>query len=115
MTDKPIYWIGTSKNDICDFPEEARRKAGFQLRAIQKGEKPNDFKPIPTIGRGVEEIRVWTEEAYRIFYVAKFSEAIYVLHAFEKKTRKTPKPDIELGKQRYQQMMQFRQGLQEEI
>jgi phage-related protein len=50
--DKPIYWIGTSKKDICDFPEEARRKAGFQLRAIQKGEKPSDYKPIPTIGRG---------------------------------------------------------------
>ena len=60
MPDKPIYWIGSSKEDICNFPEDARKKAGFQLRAIQRGEKPNDFKYMPTIGKGVEEIRIWT-------------------------------------------------------
>jgi phage-related protein len=113
MGDKPIYWIGTSKEDIRHFPEDAKRKAGFQLRAIQKGEKPNDFKPIPIIGKGTEEIRIWTGETYRIFYVARFKEAIYVLHAFGKKTQKTSKKEIELGQKRYQQMIQFRQQLQE--
>jgi phage-related protein len=111
MPDKPIYWIGSSKDDICNFSEEARKKAGFQLRAIQKGEEPSDFKSIPTIGKGTKEIRIWTGDAYRIFYVAKFAEAIYVLHAFQKKTQQTSRQDIELGKQRYQQMMKFRENL----
>jgi phage-related protein len=111
MPDKPIYWIGSSKDDICNFSEEARKKAGFQLRAIQKGEEPSDFKSIPTIGKGTKEIRIWTGDAYRIFYVARFAEAIYVLHAFQKKTQQTSRQDIELGKQRYQQMMKFRENL----
>lgn len=113
MSDKPIYWIGTSRDDIGNFPNEARRKAGFQLRAIQQGKKPSDFKPIPTIGKGVEEIRIWIGDTYRIFYVARFPEAVYVLHVFGKKTQKTSKQDIELGKKRYQQMIQFRRQLQE--
>jgi phage-related protein len=111
MPDKPIYWIGSSKDDICNFSEEARKKAGFQLRAIQKGEEPSDFKSMPTIGKGTKEIRIWTGDAYRIFYVARFAEAIYVLHAFQKKTQQTSRQDIELGKQRYQQMMKFRENL----
>ena len=111
MPDKPIYWIGSSKDDICNFSEEARKKLGFQLRAIQKGEEPSDFKSMPTIGKGTKEIRIWTGDAYRIFYVARFAEAIYVLHAFQKKTQQTSQKDIELGKQRYQQMMKFRENL----
>jgi phage-related protein len=111
MPDKPIYWIGSSRDDICDFPEDARKKAGFQLRAMQRGEKTNDFKSMPTIGKGVEEIRIWAEGTYRIFYVSRFSEAIYILHAFCKKTQKTSQQDIDLGKQRYQQMMKFRENL----
>ena len=113
MADKPIYWIGTSKEDISSFPMEAKRKAGFQLRAVQKGLKPSDFKPMSVIGKGVAEIRVWTGDTYRVFYVAKFSEAVYILHAFGKKTQKTSKKDIELGKQRYQQMLEFRKSLSE--
>ena len=109
MVDKPIQWIGTSKDDISNFPDEAKRKAGFELRVIQKGEKSTDFKPMSIIGKGVEEIRIWTENTYRIFYVARFPEAIYVLHAFEKKTQKTSKKDIELGQKRYQKMIQLRQ------
>jgi phage-related protein len=109
MVDKPIQWIGTSKDDIRNFPDEAKRKAGFELRVIQKGEKPTDFKPMSIIGKGVEEIRIWTGNTYRIFYVARFPEAVYVLHAFEKKTQKTSKKDIELGQKRYQQMIQLRQ------
>ena len=68
---------------------------------------------MPTIGKGVEEIRIRAKGAYRVFYVARFEEAVYVLHAFEKKTQKTAKEDLELGRQRYQQMIRFRQELQQ--
>ncbi len=114
MPDKRIYWIGSAKEELLSFPQEAKRKAGFQLRAIQRGQKPTDFKPMKTIGRGVEEIRIWTGEAYRIFYVSKFEEAVYVLCAFQKTTQKTSQQDIELGKKRYLAMVQFRQTQQEE-
>jgi len=109
MNDKQIYWIGAAKEELLTFPSEARRKAGFQLRAVQRGQKPTDFKLMQVIGKGVEEIRISTGDAYRIFYVARFEEAIYVLHAFQKKTQKTAKRDIELGQKRYQEMVQFRQ------
>jgi phage-related protein len=108
MEDKPINWIGTSRDDICSFPEDARRKAGFQLRAVQRGEAPVDFKSMPIVGKGVQEIRIRTEDAYRIFYVARFDEEIYVLHAFQKQTQKTTKQDIQIGQQRYQQMIEER-------
>jgi phage-related protein len=110
MDDKPINWIGSSRKDIRDFPEEAKRKTGLHLRAIQRGEEPVDFKPMSTIGKGVQEIRIRTENAYRVFYVARFTEAIYVLHAFQKKTQKTTKQDIEIGQQRYQQMLEYRES-----
>jgi phage-related protein len=114
MEDKPIDWIGTSRDDICSFPDEAKRKAGFELRKIQQGEEPTDFKPMSIVGKGVQEIRIRTEDAYRIFYVAKFEECIYVLHAFQKKTQKTAKSDIELGQKRYLQMLQERTLVEEE-
>lgn len=112
MVDKPIYWLGSSREDLSTFPQEVRRKAGFQLRAIQRGQRPVDFKPIPVVGKGVEEIRVRVEDAYRIFYVARFQEAVYVLHAFQKKSQKTAKQDLQIGQQRYQQMLQYRQQQQ---
>jgi phage-related protein len=111
MEDKPINWIGSSRDDVRDFPEEAKRKTGLQLRAIQRGEEPVDFKSMSTVGKGVQEIRIRTENAYRVFYVARFAEAIYVLHAFQKKTQKTTKQDIEIGQQRYQQMIEHRESL----
>jgi phage-related protein len=110
VEDKLINWLGNSKDEIRDFPEEARRKAGVQLCAIQRGEEPTDFKPMSTVGKGVQEIRIRTENAYHIFYVAKFAEAVYVLHAFQKKTQKTTKQDIEIGQQRYQQMIEYRES-----
>lgn len=112
MSDKPIQWVGTSKEDLKSFPEEARSRVGAQLRLVQKGDQPTDFKPMPTIGKGVEEIRVFTGDTYRVFYVAKFPEAVYILHAFGKKTQKTSKKDMELGKKRYQQMIQIREDLE---
>ncbi|NEQ12270.1 MAG: type II toxin-antitoxin system RelE/ParE family toxin [Moorea sp. SIO4E2] len=114
MSDKPIYWIGSSRQDIRKFSDEARRKAGFQLRALQRGQMPTDFKPMPTIGQGVEEIRIRTEGAYRIFYVAGFEEAVYVLHGFEKKTQKTSQKDLKIGEQRYQQVIELRRSQKEQ-
>ncbi|NER22757.1 MAG: type II toxin-antitoxin system RelE/ParE family toxin [Symploca sp. SIO1C2] len=113
MTDKLIYWVGSSREELSNFTQEARRKAGFQLRAIQRGQQPTDFKPMTIIGKGVEEIRIEAEEAYRVFYVARFEEAVYVLHAFQKKTQKTSTQNIELGKKRYQEMVRFRRQQRE--
>ncbi|MCH7974928.1 MAG: type II toxin-antitoxin system RelE/ParE family toxin [Bacteroidetes bacterium] len=110
MPDKPAFWIGSARHDLRAFPKKARQKAGVQLRAVQRGESPADFKPMPAVGRGVFEIRVRTDDAYRIFYVARFKEVVYVLHAFQKKTQKTSKQDIKLGQQRYKQMLHHRQG-----
>lgn len=62
---------------------------------------PKDFKPMPDVGKGAYEIRVHLDGAWRVIYVAKFAEAIYVLHAFQKKTQQTNKDDIELAKKRY--------------
>jgi phage-related protein len=106
MTEKPIEWVGSTKADLMDFPNDVRRKAGFELRSIQQGDLPSDFKPMSIVGKGVEEIRIRTENTYRIFYVARFEEAVYVLHVFQKKTQKTSRSDIELGQQRYKQLLQ---------
>jgi phage-related protein len=89
VEDKPIVWIGTSRGDLRALSEDVRGKAGSELRVIQEGEMPKDFKPMSTVGKGVYEIRIRAEGAYRIFYVAQFEEAIYVLHVFQKKTQKT--------------------------
>src|SRR5712692_5374965 len=99
---KPLTWIGSSREDLRQFPAEARRRGGFELRAVQRGDEPNDFKPMPIIGQGTYELRFQTDDAYRVFYIAKFQEAVYVLHAFQKKTQKTTKHDIALGQQRYE-------------
>lgn len=110
MLDKPINWIKTSLEDISNFPESARRKAGFQLRLVQKGEESTDFKTMSVIGAGVKEIRIRTEDVYRVFYIAKFKEAVYILHAFQKKTQKISKIDIEIRQRRYQQLLKYRKA-----
>ncbi|MBI4490148.1 MAG: type II toxin-antitoxin system RelE/ParE family toxin [Deltaproteobacteria bacterium] len=110
MDDKTIEWIGSSREDVRRFPREARRKAGLELRAVQRGQEPTDFKPVPSVGPGVYEIRIHVHDAYRVFYVAKFEEAIYVLHAFQKKTQKTARHDIEIGQQRYRTAQHCRQA-----
>ena len=112
MGDKPLTWIGSSLDDLRQFPQDARRKAGLQIRAIQRGQEPMDFRPMPTVGPGVQEIRIHAEGAYRVFYVAKFEEVIYVLHAFQKKTQKTAKQDIDIGQRRYRIVQQHRQTRQ---
>ena len=112
MDDKPIVWIGSSRDDVRRFPRETRRKAGLELRAVQRGQEPTDFKPMPSVGPGVYEIRIHVPDAYRVFYVAKFEEVVYVLHAFQKKTQKTAKQDIEIGRQRYRTARHYRQARQ---
>jgi phage-related protein len=98
---KRIQWIGTSLNAVREFPEDARALIGQELRAVQKGAMPSDFKPMPTVGAGVYEIRVRAGNQYRVIYVAKFAEAVYVLHTFVKKTQKTAQPDLDIAKSRY--------------
>ena len=100
MADKPVAWIGSALAALRVFPADARRDAGFELRRVQQGLDPTDWKPMPFVGPGVREIRIHTGLEHRVFYVATFAEAVYVLHAFEKRTRKTPKRDLELARNR---------------
>ena len=106
--DKPLRWLGSSRRDIRAFPPGPRRVAGFQLLRVQQGMEPSDWKPMATVGAGAREIRVHTETEHRVCYVARFVEAIYVLHAFEKRTRKTATRDIELARTRYRELLEWR-------
>jgi len=101
---KPLGFVGSSLNDLRNFPDEARRAAGFELRAVQNGLEPSDWKPMPVIGSGVKEIRIHVLGEWRVIYFAKLREAVYVLHAFQKKTRKASRHDIDLARQRYRQI-----------
>jgi len=100
-----LWFLGDSLKCLRDFPEDARQDAGYQLDKVQHGEQPDDFKPMPSIGRGVEEIRVRDDSgAYRVIYTARFADAVYVLHAFQKKTQATAKRDIDLARSRYSEL-----------
>lgn len=103
---RPIQWLGDSRERVRRFPQEARREIGYQLTLVQEGHSPGDWKPIPTVGAGVVEIRVHAEGEYRVFYVTKFEDAVYVLHVFAKKTRKASSLDVELGKKRYRELLE---------
>ncbi|MBF0241760.1 MAG: type II toxin-antitoxin system RelE/ParE family toxin [Desulfamplus sp.] len=104
MNIKPLKFVGSSLDDLRNFPDEARRSAGFELRAIQNGLEPSDWKPMQIIGQGAKEIRIHVLGEWRVIYVAKFQDAVYVLHSFKKTSRKTSKQDIELAHQRYKQI-----------
>lgn len=104
MAVKQLLFVGSSLDDLRDFPDEARRAAGFELRAVQNGLEPGDWKPMQSVGPGVREIRIRVLGEWRIIYVATLADAIYVLHAFQKKTPKTSKHDIELARRRYRQI-----------
>ncbi|KPZ29091.1 hypothetical protein ALQ62_200115 [Pseudomonas coronafaciens pv. zizaniae] len=102
---KPVEFIGSCKKDLRSFPQAARLEAGFQIETLQRGGVPEDWKPMPSVGAGVYEIRVGCEEgAFRVFYVVNRNDAIYLLHAFQKTTQKTEKRDIDLGKIRYKSL-----------
>lgn len=109
MPDKPLIWLGSSRRDLRVFPALARRLAGFQLRRVQHGLDPDDWKPMQTVGRGVREIRIHIAGAHRVFYVATRPDAIYVLHAFEKKTQKTSADDLRVGRDRFRALGKLRQ------
>jgi len=104
MKIKPLKFVASSLDDLRNFPDEARRAAGFELHAIQSGLEPSDWKPMQIVGTGVKEIRIHILGEWRVIYVAKHHEAVYVLHAFQKKTRKTSRQDIDLARQRYKQI-----------
>jgi phage-related protein len=95
---KPIAFLGGSLDDFRGFPADARRQAGYQLDRVQRGRDPDDWRPMPSIGAGVREIRVRERAgAFRVIYVATFADVVYVLHAFQKKTRQTAKRDVDLA------------------
>ncbi|WP_122152561.1 type II toxin-antitoxin system RelE/ParE family toxin [Paraburkholderia sp.] len=103
---KPVRFLGDSLKCLREFPEDARHDVGYQLDKVQRGHQPDDFKPMPSIGRGVEELRVWDESGtYRVVYTARVAEAVYVLHAFQKKTQATSQRDVDVAKARYTELM----------
>jgi phage-related protein len=109
MSLKPIRFLGDSLKRLREFPKEARQDAGYQLDQVQRGGQPTDFKPMPSIGKGVEEIRVWDESGtYRIIYTARQADAVVVLHAFQKKTQTPSKKDLGIAKDRFAQLMRER-------
>ncbi len=101
---KQIEFHGTSRKEIKKFPEQAKKEAGYQLMRIQHGLELSDWKSMRNIGQGVREIRIHTKNQYRIIYVARFKDAIHVLHAFQKKTQKTQAKDIEIARKRYKEI-----------
>ena len=110
MVLKPLIWVGSSLEDLRAFPDDARQRAGYNLHLVQAGREPADWKPIASVGPGVLELRIRTERAHRVFYVARFAEAIYVLHAFEKKSQKTAKSDLATGQARLREVLAMRRS-----
>ena len=107
--DKEIRWLGSSYDDILEFPDDPRREAGFQLGKVQAGMDPDDWKPFDDIGAGTREIRIKDIHGiFRVMYVAKFEEAIYVLHCFQKKTEATAKKDKDIAATRYRAIVRER-------
>lgn len=105
---KPIVWVGTALEDVRAFPADTRARAGYQLQRVQLGLAPSDCKPMSNVGIGVYEIRIHTDREHRVFYVAKYEDAVYVLHAFEKRTRKTRDADITTGRRRLREVFRLR-------
>lgn len=103
---KLLRFLGDSLKSLREFPEDARHDAGYQLDKVQRGEQPDDFKPMSSIGKGVEELRVWDDSGtYRVIYTARLADAVYVLHAFQKKTQATARRDVELARKRYTDLL----------
>ena len=105
--------MGASLEDVRDFPPDARQAAGYELRRVQMGSMPTDWKSIPSVGPGVNELRIHMHLEYRVLYVAKFEEAVYVLHAFEKKSRQTRDTDLALARERLRQVQVLRREARE--
>ena len=96
-----VNWEGDSKKILSHFPTRIRIELGFEIYALQKGERPSDFKPMKTVGSGVYELRAQDHRScYRVIYIAKLAESIFILHCFEKKSTKTPLGDLKVAKLR---------------
>lgn len=109
MTRKDVIWVGSSYADLRALPETARQRLGQGLNEVQLGRSPSSWKPMNSIGPGVIEIRVRAEGTFRLIYVARFTEGIYVLHVFQKKSRKTSPLDLELARARFKAALRLRQ------
>ena len=106
---KPLIVVGSARLALRAFPEAVQDEAGHALLEVQRGREPKDWKPMPNVGPGVNELRVRDGiGAYRVFYVATFHDAIFVLHSFQKKTQRTDPRDIELGRRRFKQVLRDR-------
>ena len=104
---KPIAFLGHSLDDLREFPSSARSEAGYQLDRVQHGLEPEDFKPMASIGKGVWEIRISDEAGqFRVIYIAKLKDAVFVLHCFQKKSQKTPLKDLDLASKRLGELLQ---------
>ncbi|MGH7664876.1 MAG: type II toxin-antitoxin system RelE/ParE family toxin [Gemmatimonadaceae bacterium] len=110
MSRRALLWVGSARKHVRAFPPRARRRAGHLLDLLQQGLQPTDSKPMPTVGSGVYELRIRAEAAFRVFYVAKFAEGIYVLHGFEKKTQQTVRLDIEASSKCYRRLVKERRS-----
>lgn len=103
---KPLEFRGTALSDLRGFPQRAMREAGYQLHLVQNGQPPSDAKAMPSIGTGVVELRIWDDAGtFRVMYVARLADAVYVLHCFQKKTQQTAKRDLALAMQRLKDLM----------
>lgn len=104
---KPVEFLGSSLDDLRAFPSSAKREAGYQIDQVQNGLDPDDWKPMNIVGQGVREIRVRDSDgAFRVIYIAKFADAVYVIHCFQKKAERTNKADIDLASKRYPDLVQ---------
>jgi len=98
---KPVVFLGDSLERLRAFPQRARRSCGYQLDRVQHGLDPDDWKSMASMGQGVREIRVRDASGtYRVIYVATWKDAVYVLHAFQKKSQRTSTRDLELAEAR---------------
>jgi phage-related protein len=96
-----IAWEGDSKEVLSSFPDEAKQNLGFDLRLLQQGQQPTDYRPMTSIGPGVFELRDQDERAwYRLIYLSRVRDVIHVLHCFEKRSRETPIKEINVVRQR---------------
>lgn len=103
---KAVVFLGDSLSALRGFPESPRRRAGYQIDRVQRGLDPDDWKPMSTIGHGVREIRIRDAAgAFRVLYVMKRGDTVYVLHCFQKKSQRTSPLDLALGVKRYKELM----------
>lgn len=108
---KPVRFMGSAKDDLSAFPKSARIRAGHELFMVQVGRDPDNWKPMTSVGPGACEIRVRDQAgAFRVIYVARFKDAVYVLHAFQKKSQKTSQADVRLARRRYQDARDLARG-----